>query len=129
MVLAVNRPNDEVYLAESTTSIASGAVTACAVSPCYGTIKRVSAAAGGTTGGLITVAVYINGGADICNGALQITSGSGARAGVYYELTEIGSGTTSGVTINEGDYIAFSPSGGTGSSIPGAFTIVVDKLS
>lgn len=129
MALAVDRPNGEVYLAESTTSIASGAVTACAVSPCYGTIKRVSAAAGGTTGGLITVAVYINGGADICGGNLQLTSGNGARAGVYYEMTEVGGGTTSGVTINEGDYVAFSPTGGTGSNIPGAFTLVIHKLS
>lgn len=129
MALPAPRPNDEVYLAESTTSIASAAVAAYAVSPCYGIIKRVTAAPGGTTGGTITVAVAINGGSDICNSALTIASGSNARNGSVYEMTEVGSGTTSGVTINEGDFISFTPSGGTGSSIPGAFVLVIDKLS
>lgn len=129
MALATPRPNDEVYLVESTTSIGSSPIAAYVVSPVYGTIKRVTAAAGGTTGGTITVAVAINGGSDFCNSALTIAAGNNARNGSFYELTEVGGGTTSGVTISEGDFVSFTPSGGSGSTIPGAFCLVIDKLS
>ena len=47
--------------------------------------------------------------------------------GVVQELALCGAGTTSGVHVNEGDNIVFTPSGGTGSSIGGAFTVVIRK--
>jgi hypothetical protein len=43
------------------------------------------------------------------------------------ELPLVGSGSTSGVWINEGDLVTFTPSGGTGSSIGGAFAMVIRK--
>lgn len=129
MALPTPRPNDEVYLTATTSSIGSSPATASAVAPCYGIIKRVTAAPGGTTGGTITFAVSVNGGADVCNAGLTVAAGNNPRNGSIYEMNEVGSGTTSGVTINEGDFIGITISGGSGSAIPGAICIVIDKLS
>jgi hypothetical protein len=90
--------------------------------PCSGVLQRVYAAPGGTTTGTIAVAVTINGGADITGGALTIAAGANARANPGLELAKIGA---SAVNINEGDLITFTPSGGGGASIPGAFTAVI----
>jgi hypothetical protein len=127
MAIPVIRPNSEVMLVESTTSIATTPVAAMAIAPCKGWVQRVMAAAGGTTTGTVTVAVAINGGSDIANSTLTIAAGSNARAGTVVELALVGAGSTSGVYVNEGDAITFTPSGGTGSSIPGAFAIVIRK--
>jgi hypothetical protein len=125
MALNGHLPFQDAILAESTTSIAATPVAATAVSPCSGYIRRGYAAAGGTTTGTITVAVTVNGGSDIFGGALTVAAGTGARAGSSASLPMQGS---SAVFINEGDQITFTPSGGTGSSIPGAFTLVIRPL-
>lgn len=128
MALPIKRPDNEVAVCESTTSIAATPVAASAVAPVKGYVQRVMAAAGGTTTGTITVAVSINGGSDICNSLLTIAAGTGARAGTVLELPLQGAGATSGVYVNEGDQITFTPSGGTGSSITGSFALVIRKL-
>jgi hypothetical protein len=87
----------------------------------------VIAAAGGTTTGTVTVTVAINGGSDIAGGALTIAAGTGSRAGSVVEFAGVGS--SSGVFVNEGDCIIFTPSGGTGASIPGAFALVVRSIT
>jgi hypothetical protein len=88
----------------------------------------MAAAGGTTTGGTpITVAVAINGGSDICGGGLQIATGTGARAGSVFELNMIGGSTNPAAQIFEGDLISWTPSGGTGASIPGAFGLVIRK--
>jgi hypothetical protein len=126
VTLPSNRPSAGEYaLCESTTSIATSAVAATAIAPVAGYVQRVMAAAGGTTSGTITVTVAINNGADIAGGALTIAAGSNARAGTIVELPLAGAGSTSGVFVNEGDCITFTPSGGTGSGIPGAFALVI----
>lgn len=127
MAIPVNRPNNEVVLNESTTSIATTPVAVTAVAAAKGWVQRVGAAAGGTTTGTITVAVTINGGSDIANSTLTIAAGSSARAGTVVELPLVGAGATSGVYVNEGDCITFTPSGGTGATIPGAFFLVIRK--
>lgn len=124
MPLTKNRPFDEVALAEGTTSIATTPVVAVMVAPVAGFIERVAVAAGGTTTGTITVAVSVNGGADIFGGALTLPAQTGAVAGVVNELPLVG---VSAVHVNEGDIITLTPSGGTGASIPGAFTTVIRK--
>jgi hypothetical protein len=63
---------------------------------------------------------------DVASGALTIASGSGARAGTVVELPVAIS--TSCVFLNEGDVLVFTPSGGGGSNIPGAFGAVVRYL-
>lgn len=128
MALNVNRALNEAHLSESTTSIATSPVVACAIATNNGYVQRCLAAAGGTTTGTINVTVTINGGSDITNGNLNIAAGSNARNGSVYELPLNGAGSTSGVWVSEGDLITFTPSGGTGSSISGAFAIVIRTL-
>jgi hypothetical protein len=129
MPLTPTRPFNEAHICESTTSIATTPVVAAGIAPVAGYVQRVMAAAGGTTTGTTTVAVAINGGSDIAGGALTIAAGTGARAGTTVELALQGAGTTSGVFVNEGDCITFTPSGGTGASIPGAFALVIRALA
>src|SRR5689334_8185946 len=100
MPLPSPRPFSEIAISESTTSIATSPVGATAVAPVAGYVQRVMAAAGGTTTGTITVAVSINGGADIAGGALTVAAGTGARAGTVIELPLVGAGATSGVAVN-----------------------------
>src|SRR3569832_1648852 len=124
MTLYVNRPNGEVHLCESTTSIATTPVAVTAIAPVSGLVVRCHAGAAGTTTGTVTVAVAINGGSDICGSGLTVAAGTGARAGSTYELSPVGAGSTSGVTVKEGDEITFNPSGGTGSSFGWVFLLV-----
>jgi hypothetical protein len=114
---------DEVSLAEGTTSIASSPVAAQLVSPVAGWVQRVFASCSGTTTGTISVSVSINGGSDITGGNLTIPAGTGSRNNAVYEL--VGTASSSSVFVNEGDNIVFTPSGGTGASVGGAFTIVI----
>lgn len=127
MTVPVNRPNSEVALGEGTTSIATSPVVANFVSPVAGYIKRVAMAATGTFTGTITTTVAINGGSDIMGGTFLLPAQTGAVAGVTQELNLVGAGTTSGVHVNEGDVIVLTPSGGTGATIGGAFTVVIRK--
>jgi hypothetical protein len=129
MPLNAPRPTNDICLVESTTSIATSPVAATMIAPVSGYIERVMAAAGGTTTGTITVSVTINNGSDITNSGLTIAAGSNARAGSVLELALVGAGSTSGVYVNEGDCITFTPSGGTGASIPGAFGCVIRSQS
>jgi hypothetical protein len=126
MAMAQDRPNNEASLQASTSSIGATPVAGVTVATNAGQIQRVFAAAGGTTTGTITVAVAVNGGADITNSGLTIAAGSGARAGSVYEFqTNIG---TAAVYVNEGDFISFTPSGGGGVSVPGSFGCVIRTI-
>ncbi len=120
MTLPTPRPFQEEALVESTTSIATSPVAASMIAPRAGPIERLMAAAAGTTTGTIAVAVSINGGSDITGGSLTIAAGTGARAASIYEP-----GVLDGAAVNEGDLITFTPSGGTGTSIGGAFAAVI----
>lgn len=128
MTVTPMRPMNEVTVSEGTTSIAATPVAAQAVISTAGYVQRVFAAAAGTTTGTITVAVAINGGSDICNSLLLIAPGTGARNNAPIELGTVGAGTTDGVFVNEGDCVTFTPSGGTGSSIGGAFSLVIRTI-
>jgi hypothetical protein len=124
---STSRPNNEASLQAATTSIATTPVAASVINTNAGYIQRVIAAAAGTTSGTITVAITINGsGTDVANGTLTIPAGTGARAGTVIELPVAVS--TAAVFVQEGDVITFTPSGGTGSSIAGAFGAVVRYL-
>jgi hypothetical protein len=116
---------DETDHQANTTSIATSPLAASCVITNAGYISRLTAAAGGTTTGTVTVAVAINGGSDITGGNLTVAAGTGARNGGVLELP-VAIGTC--FYVNEGDCITFTPSGGTGASIPGAFGLVVRNL-
>jgi hypothetical protein len=122
MAVPINRPNSDVMMVESTTSIATSPVPASMIAPCKGWVERVMAGAAGATTGTITVAVSINGGADITNGHLTIPAGSGGPGNVL-ELSY----SSTLPYVNEGDVITFTPSGGTGTNIGGAFALVIRK--
>jgi hypothetical protein len=125
--MSINPPRTlaDVAVCAFSTSIGASPAVASAVAPCSGYVERVIAAPSGTTSGTITVAVAINGGTDIANSNLTIAAGSNARAGTVVEIPLVGAGTTSGVYINEGDNITFTPSGGGGSTIQGGFALVI----
>lgn len=127
MPLVKPRPLNEVALATNTTSIATTPVAATAIATESGWLQRVMAAAGGTTTGTIAVAVSLNGGSDLTGGALTVAAATGARAGSVLEFA--GVGASSGVFVNEGDCFTFTPSGGTGASIPGAFAAVIRSIT
>lgn len=127
MALQPSRPNNEVVLTEGTTSIAGTPVAAQVCSPVAGYVQRVMMSASATFTGTITTTVIINGGSDITGGNFTLGAQTGSVNGKVFELALVGAGTTSGVYVNEGDNIVFTPSGGTGSSIGGAFTIVIRK--
>lgn len=125
MSLPPKFPFSDVLLAESTTSVGATPVPAVFVSPCAGILRRLYASAGGTTTGTIAVAVAINAGSDITGGALTIAAGTGARNNAGLSLPHVGA---SAVIVAEGDVITFTPSGGGGASIPGAFAAVIRKF-
>src|SRR5579864_1231987 len=120
MSLPTPRPFSDVALIEGTTSIATSPVAAFMIAPRAGTIERLMAAAAATFTGTVAVAVTINGGSDITGGNLTIPAQTGAQPAVIYET-----GMLDGAHVNEGDLIVFSPSGGTGAAVGGAFTAVI----
>lgn len=127
MPLIKPRPFADVDFAASTSSIGATPVAGVTIASVSGFVQRVMASAGGTTTGTIAVAVSINGGSDITGGGLTIAAGTGARAGSVMEFAMTGS--SSGVFVNEGDHISFTPSGGGGATIPGAFALVVRSIT
>ena len=123
MSLPLNRPNTRIYLAESTTSMASTPVAMIFTIPVSGYLRDVIGATVGTTTGTITLAVTQNGGSDLTSGGLTIAAGSGYVPSTYtFPLTG-----ANAVAVNSGDVITVTPSGGTGSSIGGAVTLVIAK--
>lgn len=123
MSLPSKRPLNRVILSESTTSIATTPVAMSFVAPESGYLREVIVASTGTTTGTITVAVALNGGSDLTSGGLTIAAGSGYSPSTYtFPLTG-----SNAVAVNLGDVITLTPSGGTGSSIAGAATVVLAK--
>jgi hypothetical protein len=121
MALPTVRPLNRVYLNEYTTSIATTPVAMYFVVPVSGYLREVIGATAGTTTGTITLAVAQNGGSDLTSGGLTIAAGSGYTPSTYVFPM---SGANA-VFVNSGDVITVTPSGGTGSSIPGAVTVVM----
>lgn len=121
MALPSNFPFSDVVLSEGSTSIATSPVPAVMVATCPGILRKVFGASNGTTTGTITIAVSINGGSDITGGALTIAAGAGGN-NPGLDLPKVGANAN---YVNEGDIITFTPSGGTGASIAGAFSAVI----
>jgi hypothetical protein len=120
----VSRPKRiEVSLTEGTTSIASSPIAAQVIAPISGVIARVVVAASGTFTGTINVTVSVNGGADVTSGNLNLPAQTGSVNGVTWESPVYS--VADGFHVNEGDIIVLTPSGGTGASIGGAFTVVL----
>ena len=125
MSVPTKRPFNESHIHVQSSSIATTPVDALVIATVTGYVQRGFAGSGGTTTGTITVAVEINGGSDIFGGALTIAAGAGNANNPAVELPLTGSNVA---FVTEGDVIKFVPSGGTGSSIPGAFGLVIREL-
>lgn len=120
MALPVNRPTlKEVTLAEGTTAFGSTPVAMNFVAPISGYIERVTAGCGASPGATTTVAVTVNGGADICGGALQVTT-----AAPFNNTVELPQTGANAVFVNQGDYIVATPSGGS-AAVTGAVSVVI----
>jgi hypothetical protein len=124
MPLPVNSPFSDIAAQASTASIATSPASAVAVAPASGYVRKAIAAAAGAFTGTVAVAVSINGSADIFGGNFQLPAQTGPAHGAVAELSLVGD---SSVFVNEGDVITFTPSGGAGASIAGAFTLMIRK--
>jgi hypothetical protein len=112
MALPLNRQFDELAVHARTSSIGATPVAGTTVATKKGRITRAFAFSEGASSGTIAVAISINGGAS--GGSFSFSGGSNAR----------GSGEFS-IAVEEGDLIAFTPSGGAGAAIPGHFYAIV----
>lgn len=119
MTIPFRRALNEIYLTAYTPSVAASPVAASVVVPAKGRLKRTYAVSGGVTTGTCSIAVKINGGAETGT-PLAIPAGSGGVSA--FDNTKFGVGN-----VNEGDVISFTPSGGTGASIPAFFIAVIAK--
>lgn len=121
MALTELHPSSEVTVQCHSASIGASAAAAYVRAPFRGTIRKL----GGVTGGTITtadssVAVAINGTA--ITGSPFLMTVAGAAAGQHFSLVPTGANT-----VNEDDVISFTPSGASGSSIPGSFYAVIRR--
>jgi hypothetical protein len=124
MPLPVNSPFADVAAQASTPSIATSPVAAVSVATESGYVEAGIASAAGAFTGTVDVAVSINGGADIFGGNFKLPAQTGPAPGVVEPLPLVGANS---VFVNQGDNITFTPSGGTGATIAGAFALVIRK--
>jgi hypothetical protein len=125
MTVNTKRAFNDVEVDAQTASIGATPAAGFGIVPAAGYIQRVMAGAHGTTTGTITVTVTINGGSDIAAGALTIAAGTGIRPGTIIEFPMTG---PNAIFVNEGDCITFTPSGGGGAAIGGAFAAIVRAI-
>jgi hypothetical protein len=127
MALPNNYPLYQDTLCTTTNSIASTPL-ACAVrAPYRGTIVRIGAVSHGafTTDCSIAVAIITSPTAGVAPGAGTAVGGSP----MILDDTNSAAGTqtsmvpTSANVVNEGDIVVFTPSGSTGTTIGGTFTV------
>lgn len=119
MALPVNHPLNEVTAHATTTSIGGTPVACYTAAPRRGVVTKWTLVAQGViTTADCAVAVAINGTANSAlAGTLPVAS---AAAGQILTVTP-----TSPVYVNEDDVFTFTPSGASGASIGGRFTITV----
>jgi hypothetical protein len=119
MTLPVNQPFNEWTVTAKTASVGTTPVAAWCVAPIKGRIVRTYAVLEGTiTTAPAAIAVGINGGANI--GALSVPIGAAGSGASDAPPNSAGS-----ATVNDGDFISFTPSGATGANIPATFHAVI----
>lgn len=124
MAYPSKRSLNRIYLAESTTSMATTPVAMSFMVPDSGYLREIVVATTGTTTGTITVAVTQNSsGTDLASGGLTIAAGAGFVPSTFV----FPMAGASAVSVAAGDIITLTPSGGTGASIGGAATVILAK--
>lgn len=119
MALKLNRQMSDKSVFAKTASIGATPAIAYTVAPWNGKIVATFAVCEGAATGTIAVAVAINGGANI--GALSLTGGAGIAGSNIPAVPGVSK------TVQEGDVISFTPSGGAGATIPGTFCALIRK--
>jgi len=114
MVLPLNRPFHESAVYARTASIGASPAAGSTVSIHKGNLQRAFAVSEGASTGTISVAVSINGGPTVAT--ISFTGGTNAIGSVEVNTP---------VTVNEGDLVTFTPSGGGGATIPAHFYAVI----
>src|SRR5947209_16787110 len=120
MALPNVRPLNEWVVTAKSASIGSTPVAAFCVAPVKGRVVRTFVVTEGTLTGTLAVSVGINGGSDIGAGGLSVAAGAAGST-----ASDTPANAAGNAIVNEGDTIAFTPSGATGSSIPGCFHAVI----
>jgi hypothetical protein len=120
MTLPNIRPVNEWTVTCKTASVGTTPAAAWCVAPVKGKIVRTYAVLEGTITGTAAIAVGINGGADIGTGALAIAAGPAGTG-----ASDAPANAAGAAAVNEGDFIAFTPSGATGANIPATFHAVI----
>lgn len=132
MALAINHPFDEETLAASTNSIASTPLGCCIRASFRGQIMRFGAVSHGafTTDCSIAVAVIpavaggtAPGAGTAVSGSPMTLTASNSAAGTSTSMVP-----TANTFVNEGDIICFTPSGSTGTTIGGTFSVVIGTI-
>jgi hypothetical protein len=120
MALPNVRPINEWVTTCKTASVGTTPAAAWCVAPVKGKIVRTYAVLEGTITGTAVIAVGINGGSDIGTGALALAAG-GAGTGA----SDLPANSGGNASVNEGDFISFTPAGATGAAIPATFHAVI----
>jgi hypothetical protein len=121
MALPVNHPFNEVRIGCHSPSVGGTPIAAYTLAPCRGRIIKVGCVINAAiTGADCSVAVAINGVA-VTGSPFTITQ-AGSAAGTSGTMTPTGANT-----VNEDDYISFTPSGATGTTVTGTFFAIVQK--
>lgn len=119
MALPVNHPLNEVPLHCHSASIGGTPIAGYLRAPFRGKILKVGVITNGTiTTADCTVATAVNGTA--ITGGSVVATVSGAAAGQLFSAIPTGANL-----VNEDDVISFTPSGASGSNIPGTFFAVI----
>jgi hypothetical protein len=117
MALPINRPATDIATYATTTSIATTPVAATCIVPAAGFLQRVVVTAAATTTGTVAVAVGVNGATDVTGGVVSLAASTGIHSAICDIPTPI--------SVNEGDLITLTPSGGTGATVVGYFAVVI----
>ncbi len=132
MALPVNHGLDEETFSTSTNSIASTPLAAVIRVPFRGQINRLGAVSHGafTTDCSVAVAVIVAVAGGAAPGAGTAVSGSpmtltasNSAAGTSTSMIP-----TANTFVNEGDLIMFTPSGSTGTTIGGTFSVTLQAI-
>ena len=116
MALPVNRTFDEVIAVARTASIGATPAAGATVAPAKGRLVRAFAFSEGTSSGTIAVTVAVDGAAASPN--ISFAGGNNAFGSAEY---------AGSINVNEGSVITFTPSGGSGATIPGHFYAVIRR--
>lgn len=125
MALPNVRPVNEWVVSTYCASIAASPAAVSAVAVVKGKIVRTFAVSNGITTGTIAIAVTTTGSnTDIGAGGLVIPAGTGP-----IPVEDFPANAAGNAIVNEGDFITFTPSGGTGTNITGNFFAVIREVA